>query len=80
MPKIAYDVQHINDILEYKSHDMAQMYYACNRLTWLKKFRKAPIEVVNALVIKCTAVLDGSWYGDEPEERTISEYLNGKGV
>lgn len=37
--------------------------------------RTMPAGLIDALISKFTAILDGSWYGDEPEEYTIRRYI-----
>lgn len=69
-------VVQINHIFDREFDNIVRMGWACDRIAWLAKFRKIPAELRDALCAKAIAVMDGSWYGDEPEERTIRAYLN----
>ena len=48
-----------------------------DRLAWLYKFRKLPAPILDALIEKITALFDGSWYGDEPAQTVIDDFLKG---
>lgn len=71
------EITKINRILDKESHNLDRMHWAVNRIAWLVKFHKAPADILDALVAKCTATLDGTWYGDEPAEQTIRRYCEG---
>lgn len=74
MGKTNYDLRYINRILD-KADNFQELSWAGNRLAWLKKFRKAPNEILDALIAKYIAILDGNWFGDEPEQQIIAEYF-----
>lgn len=48
-----------------------------DRVVWLRKFHKAPLDICDALIVKITALFEGSWYGDEPEQTIIENYVKG---
>ena len=67
----------INRTLDRYSHNIARMGWACDRIAWLAQYRKIPKAITDALATKAAAVMDGSWYGDEPEQHTIENYIKG---
>lgn len=71
--KIEKSIIEVNRILD--RYEMSRIYWAIDRLAWLKKFRKAPDKVLNALAVKAAGTMDGSWYGDEPEQAIIAKYI-----
>lgn len=71
--KTIYDLKLINRT--FNRCDYSMYAFAINRLVWLKKYRKAPVELLDALIVKATGVFDGSYYGNEPEEKIIEKYL-----
>jgi hypothetical protein len=75
--KTATSIREINHILDKQSDNIARMGWACDHIAWLHKFKKAPADILNALIVKATAIMEGSWYGDEPEEYTIRAYIQG---
>jgi hypothetical protein len=75
MSKISYDVEQINHILDREYDNMVRIGWATDRIWWLKKWHKVPEEVANALIEKCTLVLEKNWYGDEPCAAVIEKYL-----
>lgn len=70
------DCMKINEILEREWDNYVRMSWAANRLCWLKKFRKAPTELLDALMFKCTKLFEHDWYGDEPQEQIIQKHLS----
>jgi hypothetical protein len=72
-------VLNINNILDRESDNVVRLAWATDRIVWLAKFRKIPKALQDALCAKATAIMNGSWYGDEPEETVILDYLK-KGV
>lgn len=81
MPKMdstLRSVIEINCILDRECDNTVRLAWACNRVVWLWKFRKISEELKNALCTKATAVLDGDWYENQPEEAIIQKYIGGK--
>jgi hypothetical protein len=68
-------IKEVNRVLERESHNIERMFWACNRLAWMQKFHKAPKAIIDALITKATAIMDGTWCGDEPEETVIDNYI-----
>jgi hypothetical protein len=69
------EVKKINAILDGNSLD--RQCWASDRIGWLYKFHKAPKAILDALCDKATAIFDGTWYGDEPCETTIKNFIEG---
>ncbi len=74
--KTMYDVKRINDTLDRYHGYSVEVHNVIDRLMWLKKWGKIPVAVSNAFIAKATAIFDGTWHGDEPEERVISNYIH----
>lgn len=71
--KTIYDLKLINRILDKCDNSMYS--FVSDRLMWLKKFHRAPEELLDALILKASSTFSKSWYGDEPEEIIINRYL-----
>lgn len=65
----------VNRILDRYSDNIVRMGWACDRIAWLDRYRKVPKTLIDALAIKATAIMDGTWYGDEAEEGIITKYI-----
>ena len=65
----------INRVLDHQSDNFSRLMWACNRIGWLARYRKVSKELTDALAVKAAAIMDGSWYGIEPEEAIIKKYL-----
>lgn len=74
--KVTTSIKEINRILDRESHKEDRISWVCDRLVWMKKFHKAPDAILDALIIKTTSMLNGVWYGYEPEEHIIKNYLD----
>lgn len=74
--KIETSIKEINRILDHESQNINRLFWVCDRLTWMKKFNKASNTILDALIAKTTYTIEGSWYGDEPEERIILNYIS----
>lgn len=79
MDATARSVLNINRILDRESDNIVRLGWATDRIGWLAKFHKIPKTLQHALCVKATAIMDGSWYGDEPEELVIRNYLKQEG-
>jgi hypothetical protein len=73
--KINTSIKEVNRVLDHESHNTMRIFWACDRLAWMHKFHKAPKHILDALIAKATAIMNGSWCGDEPEQAIIDNYL-----
>lgn len=76
--QILYHIRHANDCLDRYSYAIGitpELHNAIDKITWCKRYHKAPDSVLNAIIAKATAIFDGDWCGDEPEEHVICDYL-----
>jgi hypothetical protein len=73
--KINTSIKEVNRILERASHNIERLFWSCDRLSWMQRYHKAPKDIIDALIAKATAIMDGTWYGDEPEQAIIDSYL-----
>lgn len=74
--RIDNSVREINRVLDKQHDNEVRMGWAIDRITWLHKFRKVPREITNALSIKAVGMMEGTWFGDEPEEEIIKRYIS----
>ena len=56
-------------------HDFGTTDEISKRLERWKRFEQYPVELVDALITKFTKILNGTWYGDEPEQDIIMKYI-----
>lgn len=78
MPRMAdtATIRRLNTRIERLDvHNTEEMFSIGNVLNHCWLTRTMPRELTEALVTKFTAIMDGSWYGDEPEEYTIRRYI-----
>lgn len=68
-------VKQVNTVLDREWQKLPRLCWASDRIDWMFRFHKAPSEVVLALADKCTALFNGIWYGDEPQERIITAFI-----
>lgn len=64
-----------NTMSDYSLYN--QKSWAVDRLIWLDKFHKIPKEIFEALEVKILTIFDGEYYGDEPFETTIENFIKG---
>ena len=71
--KTLYDLRRINNILN--NYQTAEYPFVSSRLAWLLRYKKAPLDVLNAFIYKATAIFKNQWYGDEQEQLIIDNFL-----
>lgn len=81
VPFAVREVKKLNDELDCypRLTSFDRLYVIADRVAWLQKFHKAPYAITQAMIIKITALLDGTWYGDEEQDTIINDYIR-KGV
>lgn len=81
VPFAIREVKRLNDELDRypRLTSFDRLCAIADRVVWLQKFRKAPHNITQAMIIKITALFDGTWYGDEPQDAIINDYIK-KGV
>ena len=60
-------------------NDQSTITSISKHLTHWHKYRKYPQDLIDALISKFTKILEKNWYGDEPEQTVINQYLYWKG-
>jgi hypothetical protein len=77
IPWSVRETERLNDTLNHYPNitSFDRLCQIADRLTWLKRFHKIPDVIVDSLIAKTTGLFNNTWYGDEPEESVIKNYI-----